>query len=124
MFAPRRSPTRTRVTSDRPTVQGLHGLDSRPAHEMVALLGDPTTVDLGVGLPMAGGHPGPGAQLLRPGEPGHVADLGDEHRGQHGADAVDGLDRPEAGMGLQLRAGAFGQHVDLESERIDQPPQS
>ena len=30
-----------------------------------------------------GGHAGPGAQLLGPGEAGHVPDLGHEHRSQH-----------------------------------------
>ena len=70
----------------------LDGLDRGPAHEPVALLGDPPAVDLGVGLAVPGCHPGPGAQLLGAGEPGDVADLGDEHRRQDWSDAVDGLD--------------------------------
>ncbi len=57
------------------------------------------------------------------GEAGHVTDLGDEHRGQHRPDAGDGLDRLEAGVAGQLAAGALGQNVDLERERVDQPAQ-
>jgi hypothetical protein len=37
-----------------------------------------------------GGQPGPAGQLLGPVEPGDVADLGDQHGGEDGADAFDG----------------------------------
>jgi hypothetical protein len=70
-----------------------------------------------------GGHAGPGAQLLGAGEAGHVADLGDEDRREHRPDAADGLDRLETGMGVQLDAGVFGENVDLDGERVDEPPQ-
>src|SRR5512133_2329777 len=61
-------------------------------------LGDPAAVHGGVGLAMPRSQPGPAAQLLRPGEPGHVADLGDEHRGEGRTDAADLLDHPVAAV--------------------------
>jgi hypothetical protein len=50
-----------------------------------ALLGDPSAVDVGVGLVVLGGQPGPAGQLRRRGEAGDVADLGDEHRPRGGS---------------------------------------
>src|SRR2546430_12432107 len=44
--------------SDRPAVHALHRLDRGPPHQVVALLGDPTTVDLGVRLPGPWGNLG------------------------------------------------------------------
>ena len=76
----------------RTLAQGLHGFDRGPPHERVALLGDAASVDLRVGLAMLGGHAGPGTQLLRSGEAGHVADLSHEDRGEDRADTVDSLD--------------------------------
>ena len=76
-------------TTDRAAVEALDRFDGGPTDQVVALLGDPSTVDRGVGLTVAGGHPGPGAQLLGPVKAGHVADLGHEHRAQH---------RPTPGM--------------------------
>src|SRR6187397_2888448 len=61
-------------------------------------LRDRAAVHRGVGLAMPRGQPGPAAQLLRPGEPAHVADLGDEHRGERRADPADLLDHPVAAM--------------------------
>src|SRR6266487_257269 len=47
---------------------------------------------LGVRLAVAGGEPGPRAQLGGVFEPGHVPDLGDDDRGVHRADAGQLLD--------------------------------
>src|SRR5437868_7141718 len=90
---------------ERTLAKALDGLDRGPPNQRVALLGDPPPVDLGVGLTVLGGHAGPGAQLLRAGEPVHIADLGDKDRRQHRADTADGLYCLEAGVGLQLAAG-------------------
>ena len=87
MLRPRRSATRSRSGPTRvcgPT--RLNGLDRRPAHQPGALLGDPAAVHVGVGLVVLGGQPGPAGQLRQRCEPGDVADLGDEHRPQHGPD--------------------------------------
>src|SRR6266540_4129982 len=108
-------------TPDRTAVETLHRFDGGPADQMVALLGDAATVDGGVGLTVAGSHAGPGAQLLGPTEPAHVADRGQEHRAQHRPDPGDGLHRLEPGVAGELAAGALGQNVDLEGERVDEP---
>ena len=60
-----------------------------PPDQPGALLGDPAAVHGGVGLVVLGGQPGPRGQLRRSGEPGHVTDLGDEHRSQDRSDARD-----------------------------------
>ena len=60
--------------------------------------------DLGVGLAVPRRQPGPRAQLARVLEPGHVADLGDDDRGQHRADAGQLLDHLVAAVtGQQVR---------------------
>jgi len=95
-------------TTDRAAVEALDRFDGGPTDQVVALLGDPSTVDRGVGLTVAGGDPGPGAQLLGPVKAGHVADLGHEHRAQHRPDAGDGLDpRCAADADLSRHTGAF-----------------
>src|SRR4051812_7799043 len=66
--------------SERTLTESLHGLDRSPPHQRVALFGDPSSVDLRIRLAMFGGHPGPGAQLFRAGETGHVTDLSNEDR--------------------------------------------
>jgi hypothetical protein len=55
------------------------------------------------------------------GEPGDVADLGDEHRRPGGADPGDLLDRPIAGMGGQPGGDPPGGQLDLPIEGVDQP---
>ncbi|MGE5827552.1 MAG: hypothetical protein ACM30G_04205 [Micromonosporaceae bacterium] len=55
------------------------------------------------------------------GQRGHVADLGHEHRSQHGTGTGDGLNRREPGVALKLGADALGHDVDLEGERVDGP---
>src|SRR6266700_8386114 len=55
-------------------------------------LGDMAAGDLGVGLTVAGRQARPGAQLPGVAEPGDVADLGGDDRGQHRADAGQLLD--------------------------------
>ena len=69
-----------------PGVRGnpLNGLDRSPADQGRALLGDPATVHVGVGLVMGRGQPGPRRQLPGAGEPTDVADLRDEHRPSSG----------------------------------------
>src|ERR1035438_4119453 len=64
----------------------------RLAQQPRALLSDMPAGDLGVRLTVTGRQPGPRAQLARVLEPGDVADLGDDHRGQHRADAGQLLD--------------------------------
>jgi integrase len=62
---------------------------------------------------MLGGHPGPGAQLLRPGETAHLADLGHEHRRQH---------RPHPGDGLDIETGLrWGELTELRPNDFDVP---
>ncbi len=60
----------------------LYALHRGPADQPAALLGDPPTVDLGVGLVVLRRQSRPAAQLRGTGEPVHVADLGDEHCAQ------------------------------------------
>ena len=124
MLRPRRAPTRSR-SCPRSGVAGhaLHGLDRGPAHQPAALLGDPAAVHGGVGLVVFRGQPGPGGQLLRAAEAGDVADLGDEHRGQHRPHPGDLLDRAIAGVGAQPAGDELGVQVDLEVQRGDHPQQ-
>ena len=74
--------------------QELDRLHRGPSDQSGALFGDPATVDMGVGLVVLGGEPGPAGQLCGGTEPGDVADLGNEHRGQHRPDPGDLLQRP------------------------------
>jgi len=71
----------------------LDRLDRRPADKPRALLGDPPTVDMGIGLVMLGRQASPAGQLRRRGKPGDVADLGHEHRSQGGTNPGDALHR-------------------------------
>jgi hypothetical protein len=86
-------------------------------------LGDPAAVHGGVGLVVARGQPGPRGELGGPGEATDVADLGDEHRGQHRPDPRDLLDRHVPGVFTQSPGDQLGEYVDLEVERGDQPQQ-
>jgi hypothetical protein len=61
--------------------------------------------------------------VRRRGEPGHLADLGDEHRGQHRPDPWDRLDRPVPRIRGQPALRQPGEQVDLDVQLIDQPPQ-
>jgi hypothetical protein len=63
-------------------VGALDGFDRGPAHQPRSLLGDPPAVHRGIGLMVLRGQPGPAGQLRCPAESAHLADLGDEHRGQ------------------------------------------
>ncbi len=72
---------------------------------------------------MSGCQPGPGTQLLRAGEPGDIADLGDEDRCEDRSDPVDGLHRQIARMTGQFRRGPLRHDIDLEIEGVDQPAQ-
>ena len=92
----------------------LHGLDRGPAHQPGTLLGDPATMDGGVGLMVFRGQPGPRRQLLRRAETGDVADLGDEHRPEQRPDTGDLLDRGVAGIGAESSGDQPGEGVDLE----------
>ena len=65
----------------------LDGLDESPAQNGRALFGDVPADHLGVGFAVPRGQPGPGTQPGRRREPGGVADLGDDDRGVHRADA-------------------------------------
>ena len=67
------------------------------------------------------GQPRPRGELLGPVEAGDVADLGDEHRGQHPPDAGDLLDRAVAGVGAQPAVDQLGEQLDLELQRADDP---
>jgi hypothetical protein len=87
------------------------------------LFGDAAAVHGGVGFVVSGCESGPGRQLAGPGESVHVTDLGDEHRSQHRADAGDLLDGDVAGVFCQPAAGQFGEQVDLEIQRLDEPAQ-
>src|SRR5262245_2113952 len=71
----------------------LHRFDRRPSDQFRALFGDMSTVHDGVGLAVAWGQPGPGAQVGRVSEADGVTDLGDQHRRQHRSDARNVLDR-------------------------------
>jgi hypothetical protein len=84
-------------------------------------LGDPSAVHGGVGLVVFRGQPGPRRQLRRPVEPADVADLGDEHRGQHRPDPGKGLDRDVAGVGAQPPGDEFGEQFDRKVQRGDHP---
>jgi hypothetical protein len=86
-------------------------------------LRDRPAVHRGVGLVVFRGQPGPGRQLRRPGEPADVADLGDEYRGQHRPDPGDLQERPVARMFAEPAGDEGGEQLDLEVQRLDQPPQ-
>src|SRR4051812_18963171 len=83
-------------------------------------LGDPAAVHGGVGFVVAWGQPGPAGQLGGSGEATDVADLGDEHRAQHGPDSGDVLDRPITRIVPQPVVGEPGEHLDLEVQVVDQ----
>ena len=61
------------------------------------------------------------ASCSGPAEATDVADLGDEHRGQHRPDPGDGLDRAVAGVGAQPAGDQLGEQLDLEVQRGDHP---
>jgi hypothetical protein len=84
-------------------------------------LGDPSTVHGGVGLVVLGSQPGPRRQLRGLGEATDVADLGDEHRGQHRSDPRNGLDGEVAGVGAQPTGYQLAEQLDLKVEVLDQP---
>src|SRR5262249_18393913 len=68
-------------------------------------------------------HPRAKAQLLRPGEPSHDADLGHEYRREYRSNAGDGLDGLVAVVLFEPAGESFTHHVDLEGERVDQTAQ-
>ena len=86
-----------------------------------ALLSDPAAVDVGVGLAVGRGQPGPAGQLRGGGEAADVTDLGHEHRPQGGTDAGDGLHRQVARIASEPAADQPSEQVDLEIQAIDQP---
>jgi hypothetical protein len=93
---PARGPAQAGVGAD-----PLYRLHRCPAGQPGALLGDAATMEVGVGLVMAGRHPDPAGQLGGTGEAGDLADLGDQHPCQHRPEPVDRLDRPVAGVAGQ-----------------------
>ena len=72
-----------------------------PPDQPGTLLGDPPPAHVRVGLVVLGSQPGPARQLGSAAEPGHLADLGEEHRTQDRPDAGDLLDRDIARVGAQ-----------------------
>jgi hypothetical protein len=76
-----------------------------------------------VGLVVFRGQSGPAGQPRGPVEAGDVADLGDEHRGQHRPDPGDLLDSAVAGVAAQPAGDQLGEQVDLEVDRGQQPQQ-
>jgi hypothetical protein len=74
-----------------------------------------------VGLVVFRGQSGPAGQPRGPVEAGDVADLGDEHRGQHRPDPGDLLDSAVAGVAAQPAGDQLGEQVDLEVQLLDQP---
>jgi hypothetical protein len=78
-------------------------------------------VDLGVGLAVSRGEPGPAGQFVGAGEPLDVADLGDEHRAQGRADTGDRLHRDVARILGQSVAGKVREDVDLEVDHLHDP---
>jgi hypothetical protein len=75
---------------------------------------------VGVGFVVLGRQPGPRRELGGLGEPGDIADLGDEHRAQDRPDPGQLLHRDIAGIGDQPPAGRAGRTVDLVLEVLDQ----
>ena len=102
-------------------------LDRRPAHQAAALFGDRPAVNLGVGLAVTRAPPRRRTQLVRRREASDVADLGNEHRGQHRADPVDRLDRPIPTMIDQMsgdapvQRNAISVSVDLDQAAATSP---
>src|SRR4051794_30377154 len=78
-----------------------------------SLFRDGAAVHGGVGLAVPWGQPGPAAQLLRPGEPADVADLGNEDRSEGGADPADLLDHPVAAVPGEPVRDHLPEQVDL-----------
>src|SRR5256885_1866256 len=76
-----------------------------------------------------GGDPAPGGgrnpASPRPGRAKGAsrADRGAEQGGQLGAAPVGGRKGAVAGVCAEVRAGALGQNVNLDGERVDQPGQ-
>ena len=98
----------------------LHRLDRRPADQFGALFGDMPAVHDGVGLAVAWGQPGPGAQLGGPGEAVHVTDLGDEHRRQHRSDTGYLLDGLIAAISVELFGDQRGEPRLVAIEDVDE----
>ena len=72
---------------------------------------------------MGRGEPGPAAEVAGRGEPRDIADLGHEDRGQHRADAGNGLDGVVAEVAGEIRGGLFFEQGDLAVGVIDQVAQ-
>ena len=124
MLRPRRAPTRALIEAILRVADGAGDrFDGGPAQQPGALLGDPAAGDVAVGLAVTWGQPGPRTQPPRVGEPGDVADLGDEHGGEHRADPTQRLDRLVAGMTLQPAVDANVAVVDLAVVDLDQVTQ-
>src|SRR5829696_3672757 len=96
---------------------GFHG---GPAQQAGSLLGDVAALDVGVGLAVARGEPGPRAQMAGAVEPMDVSDLGNEHGAEHGADAAQRLDRVVAGVAAQAAVGPGVAVADLTVIQVDQ----
>lgn len=103
--------------------------DRGPADETGSLFCDPTLDHGGVRLPVPGGEPSPGAELFGTTEPGHISNLGDEHRSQDPTDTGDLLDDLIAGMTGQGLVDVTVEDVDLSvdggdesSQRVDSKP--
>jgi hypothetical protein len=94
---PQAGATRRRRQPRRPGCRSAR----RASHQPGALLGDPAVMYVGVGLMVFRGESGPARQLRRGGEPGHLADLGDEDLSQDRTDARNLLHRHIAGVGAQ-----------------------
>src|SRR6266536_823735 len=101
----------------------LDRLGQRPAQHLRALLGHVPADHLGVGLVVPRGQPGPGAQLPGLAEPGDVADLGADHRGQHRADPVQLPHRGVSRIGGQHGRGLVPEPGDLAVQHPDQGAQ-
>src|SRR5512140_2646391 len=72
---------------------------------------------------MAGCEADPRTQMRGRREPGHVTDLGDQHRRADRTDAVDGLDRLIAAMVLEMQVDVALERRDLTVVNDDQLPQ-
>jgi hypothetical protein len=69
--------------------------------------------DLLVGLVVSGCEPSPAPQVAGGREPRDIANLGPELRGEHGADAGDGLNGVVAEVAGEVRGDVLLEHGDL-----------
>src|SRR6478736_1062484 len=120
MFLPRRASMRCLSAEILAVGVALHRLDRRPTDRFGALFGDVSAVHDGVGLAVARGQPGPGAQLGGPGEAVHVTDLGDEHRRQHRSDTGYLLDGLIVAISVELCGDQRGEPGFMVIEDIDE----